>query len=115
MVEARLFNANTIEWSRHPQFSDIQFKALETRATHPSARFSLVQVNVGGTIEIHVHDDEIETVYILEGQGVLTLGVEEVIVEMGMGVSVPQGLPHGLRNTGDLPLELFAVHTLVTA
>jgi len=113
MVEARFFNANTMEWSEHPQFPDIQFKALETRATHPSARFSLVQVNVGGTIEKHVHDDEIETAYVVEGRGVLRIGDEEVAVETGMGVSVPQGIPHGLRNTGDIPLELFAVHTLV--
>lgn len=113
MAKAHFFDTNQMVWQKHSQFQDIRFKALETRETHPSARFTLVELEAGGLIETHVHEVEIETVYILAGQGLLTLVDEESLIEAGMGVSIPMGLQHSLRNSGDIPLEILAVHVQV--
>ena len=110
MPESHFFDANTMEWSEHPQFPNIRFKALETHETHPSARFSLVQVTVGELIDTHVHEEETEIAYVLAGRGTLTLGDNQTLLGTGMGVTIPPGLPHSLRNTGDLPMELIATH-----
>lgn len=112
MSRAYFFDVGTMEWSSHPQFPDIRFKALATRETHPAARFSLVKVEVGGKIDAHLHEDELETVYVLAGQGTLNFGAEEALLKRGMGVTIPARLTHSLRNSGPVELELFAVHVL---
>jgi mannose-6-phosphate isomerase-like protein (cupin superfamily) len=110
MPAAHVFDANTTNWTAHERFADIRIKVFETRLTHPRASVMLVQLAVAGVIATHFHEKETETVYVLAGQGLLTHGNEQSTVGVGMGASIPPGLPHSLRNTGELPLELIAIH-----
>lgn len=110
MLSAHIFNANTTDWTAHPRFADIRTKVFETRQSHPWASVMLVELAIGGEIPTHVHEKETETVYVLGGQGQLTHGDARTVVDTGMGASVPPGLPHSLRNTGDRPLTLLALH-----
>lgn len=110
MPKPRLFNINQMEWVESAQFPGVQIKTLETRATHPAASVILVRVAVGGVIHRHVHAQETETAYVLAGRGTITLGDEETFLETGAGVTIPPGLPHSLRNSGDAPIELIAMH-----
>lgn len=110
MIQVHFFDAGNMDWSRHPRFPDIRFKALATRESHPSARFSLVRLQAEGVIDTHVHQEEIETAYVLAGEGTLTVGNEQASLKSGMGVTIPAGLAHSLRNTGQTEMELFAVH-----
>jgi mannose-6-phosphate isomerase-like protein (cupin superfamily) len=54
---------------------------------------------------------ETETAYVLAGRGLLSHGEQETVLETGMGVTIPPGLPHSLRNIGDTPMELIAMHS----
>ena len=60
--------------------------------------------------DLHVHEIETETAYVLSGQGRLTVGDNEHMLVAGTGVTVPPGTPHSLTNTGDEPMELYALH-----
>jgi mannose-6-phosphate isomerase-like protein (cupin superfamily) len=62
-------------------------------------------------INMHTHAVETETAYVLAGEGLLKVGDQETRLTVGMGVTIPPGLPHSLRNTGDAPLELIAMHS----
>ena len=115
MSEAHVWDSQAIEWTASTQFEGLLIKPLETRATHPCARVTLVQLAVGGSIATHVHEQETETVFVLAGSGVLSAGGREEPVHAGMGATVPPGLAHGLRNSGKSPLQLYAVHTLPPA
>ena len=70
----------------------------------------VVQVAVAEGIETHIHDTETETAYFLAGEGLCRHGDEQMVVKAGMAVSIPPGLPHSLRNIGDVPLEVLAMH-----
>ena len=48
MIQAHLFDINTIEWTDHPTLPGLQIKGLEGRATHPHLSFMLVRVAAGG-------------------------------------------------------------------
>lgn len=113
MQPPHLFDTHDLAWTTVPQFSGLLFKPLETIATHPYARVALVKLPVGYTIPTHVHAVEIETIYVLTGQGELFLDGEVERVGPGQGGSVPVGMPHGLRNAGDTELELLAIHVRV--
>jgi quercetin dioxygenase-like cupin family protein len=111
MPDAHIFNTVTIRWSEDARFPGIGIKILESRTTHPSVSLVIVQLGTGGVINTHVHPVETETAYVLAGRGLLTHGDQETVLETGMGVTIPAGLPHGLRNIGDTAMELIAIHS----
>jgi mannose-6-phosphate isomerase-like protein (cupin superfamily) len=104
------FNTNDMDWTTHERFSAIRIKPFETRATHPHASMMLVRLAPGGVIPTHLHEVETETIYVLSGQAVLTVDGDTFTVTPDTGGSVvPQSL-HSLENTGDVELEMIAIH-----
>jgi mannose-6-phosphate isomerase-like protein (cupin superfamily) len=108
---AHIFNSNALPWSADARFPGIGVKILESRATHPTTSVVVVQLDVGVVINTHVHPIETETAYVLAGRGLLVHGQQEAVLEIGMGVTVPPGLPHSMQNIGDEPLLLIAMHS----
>ena len=60
--------------------------------------------------ESHVHDDEDDAFYILEGELTFVLGDEEVAAPAGTFVLVPPGVEHGFRNDGVEPVRILNIH-----
>ena len=63
----------------------------------------------------HTHDDrdrdgELEEIYyFLEGEGMMSVGGEDVPIAAGDSIMVPPGVDHGFRNTGDTLLKLVLI------
>lgn len=111
MAEPNLVRVNEVAWEPHPRFSALQVKVLESKATHPHASVMMVQVEPGGIIPEHSHAVEIETAYVMAGQGVLTVDGKDYPFEAGINASVPVGAVHSVQNTGPEPMLIYAVHT----
>jgi quercetin dioxygenase-like cupin family protein len=62
---------------------------------------------------LHVHRDEDETIYILEGRFRVKLADELVDSSPGSFVFIPRGTPHTWKNVTDTPARFFA--TIVPA
>jgi oxalate decarboxylase/phosphoglucose isomerase-like protein (cupin superfamily) len=62
----------------------------------------------GGWLSLHRH--QVTEVYqVLTGQGVVTLEDVDHAVRAGSCVYIPPNREHGIRNTGDVPLEFMFV------
>ena len=107
---AHIFRSSGIPWQPHPTLAGIRIKSLENSRTLPTASVTLVQVDPAGIIELHVHEESSETAVILSGNGVLSLPDGEVTLGPGDGVTVPPKTLHGLRNAGNEPVQILAVH-----
>lgn len=69
----------------------------------------------GVSIGRHRHAvDEEELYLVLSGEGVMWRDGAEFAVQRGDLVRNPPGGAHGLRNTGDGPLELFVIELTTT-
>jgi mannose-6-phosphate isomerase-like protein (cupin superfamily) len=88
----------------------VQIKSLENRDTFAEASVTLVGVAPGGVIEFHVHPREHETIFVLTGRALLLLPNEEVLLEATDGGTIPPGTRHGLKNVGEEPVQLLAIH-----
>ena len=66
---------------------------------------------MGGAVPLHLHEREVETVYLLHGQGTLVLGREERDFEEGQVVAIPMQLEHALINKGREPIEIITFFT----
>ncbi len=68
---------------------------------------SLVEVSPGGRQHVHSHDPE-QCYYILEGEGLMTIGDETERVGARDCVFIPSNESHGLENVGDTILKYFS-------
>jgi mannose-6-phosphate isomerase-like protein (cupin superfamily) len=59
----------------------------------------------------HIHLDEDETFYILDGTPTFRLGDEFVVAGPGDFVNVPKGVVHNFRNFSDEPLRMILTFT----
>ena len=69
----------------------------------------IAHLEPGGWLSLHRHAAP-EVYQILTGQGVVTLDGVEHAVRAGSGVYIPSGREHGIRNTGDAPLDFLYVY-----
>jgi len=64
----------------------------------------------GGTLAApHMHAGEEEIIYILSGAGATIAGNQEIALEPGVAVFIPQGLTHQIRADGTEPLRLVTL------
>ena len=60
--------------------------------------------------EMHIHGDEDDSFYILEGEITFAVEDEEVVATPGTFVLVPPGIPHTFSNRGDAVARFINVH-----
>lgn len=60
-------------------------------------------------VPLHKHLHHTETIYILDGTGLMRLGDEEFVVGPGDFIKVPEGTPHGVKTTSTSPLKALSV------
>jgi len=68
---------------------------------------SLVEMKPNGFQDIHSHDTE-QSYFILQGNGLMTVGNETAEVIAGDCIFIPSNTPHGLKNTGNNDLRYFS-------
>ena len=68
-----------------------------------------VEVNVGGRLSLQKHMYRSEKWNIVIGNGVATLGEEEIVVKGGSVVDIPVGVVHRIANVGDKKLVFIEV------
>ena len=62
----------------------------------------------GKEIEAHVDPYE-EIYYILQGEGYMVVGEEGAMVKSGDAIWLPYGLPHSMKNTGDVDCLILII------
>jgi quercetin dioxygenase-like cupin family protein len=60
---------------------------------------------------LHVHANEDEAWYVLEGELHFRLGEETAAAPAGTFVFVPRGTPHNFQNAGDAPARILVLFT----
>lgn len=99
------------EWQEHVRFPGIYMKGLLTSADNPLASVNVVQVPAAGVIGRHRHAQQVETVWIIKGEAVLTLDQTDLPLKEGQIIAIPIGLEHALQNVGPGTVELLTFFT----
>jgi mannose-6-phosphate isomerase-like protein (cupin superfamily) len=88
---------------------DITSYLLVSEQTCESKRLTttLVEMRPGGVQHVHSHEPE-QMYYILEGEGVMTVGDQTRNVNAGDCIFISSLTRHGLENTGDTVLKYFS-------
>ena len=85
---------------------------LARTADTPRFTLGIIEIAPGRELEAHVHGDEDDAFYILEGEMTFFFGDEdeEAVAPPGTFVLVPPGVRHGFRNPGPGPVRMLNVH-----
>jgi mannose-6-phosphate isomerase-like protein (cupin superfamily) len=83
---------------------------LARTADTPRFTFGIIEIAAGRELEAHVHIDEDDAFYILEGELTFELEDGQVAAPPGTFVLVPPGVPHAFTNHGEAPVRMFNIH-----
>jgi mannose-6-phosphate isomerase-like protein (cupin superfamily) len=76
----------------------------------PRFNFGIIEMAPGRKMDEHVHDEEDDSFYILEGEMTFLFGGESAKVPPGTFVLVPPGISHGCVNDGSVSVRMLNIH-----
>ena len=76
----------------------------------PRFNFGIIEMAPERGIEEHVHANEDDSFYILEGEMTFFFGGETAVAPPGTFVLVPPGVSHGFRNEGGVLVRMLNIH-----
>lgn len=63
----------------------------------------------GGMVPPHIHANEDETFYVMQGEVAFNVEGEEVLAGPGTTIHLPRGVRHGFRLAGDGPARMLLI------
>ena len=87
---------------------NVEFLARTTDT--PRFNFGIIQIEAGRELEEHVHSEEDDSFYILEGEMTFVIEGEDVSAPPGTFVLIPPGVEHAFRNDGEVPVRMLNIH-----
>ena len=76
----------------------------------PRFTFGIIEIQPGRELDAHVHDDEDDAFYILDGELTFVLDEDHVPAPEGTFVLVPPGVNHTFLNPLDRPTRVLNIH-----
>jgi len=90
------------------RYGNVEF--LARTADTPRFTFGIIEIAPGRHLETHVHADEDDAFYILEGEMTFEVDGEEVPAPPGTFVLVPPGVPHAFTNHSHQAVRMLNLH-----
>jgi quercetin dioxygenase-like cupin family protein len=103
-----------LPWKEYPgHFGGALSKALVDPANAGTSRvdFRISRYAPNAYVQEHSHKVQEQIYYVLEGEGILTVGSKEHLMRPHDYVYLPPGVPHSFTNTGLRELVFFVVTT----
>ena len=76
----------------------------------PRFTFGIIEIAPGRQVDAHVHADEDDAFYILDGELTFFFGDEAARAGPGTFVLAPPGVEHGFRNDGSAAVRMLNIH-----
>jgi mannose-6-phosphate isomerase-like protein (cupin superfamily) len=82
---------------------------IKLGSEHTGGKFSLIEelIPVGTATPYHIHHNEDEVFYVLEGEAEFVLDGRLIRADTGMLLLLPRNIPHGFRIVGEQPARLL--------
>ena len=91
------------------RFGNVEFLGLSEHSPRLNVSVITMAPNANGP-ESHVHADEDDVFYILDGELTFELDEGDVAAPTGTFVLVPPGVKHTFRNSLDRPTRVLNIH-----
>jgi mannose-6-phosphate isomerase-like protein (cupin superfamily) len=97
-----IVSTGNLVWEAHPSFPGVLLAGLVADAPGAAVRCALVRMNSTSAVAEHVHDEEDDMFYVLQGHAVMWTGTTgDVPIAAGSFVRVPKGSRHRPHSFSD--------------
>ncbi|MGB9712536.1 MAG: cupin domain-containing protein [Dissulfurimicrobium sp.] len=100
-----------IRFEPHPKYEGVKIAKLITKTECQKVGVSILILKPDTEIPIHVHEHEIDSIYVLSGRGEAFINGRHQEIGQGDYIFVPEAVPHGVRSSSDGELRLFIIHS----
>lgn len=107
-METRPTQPIVVRSGRGHRVGNVEF--LARTVDTPRFTFAMIEIAPGRELETHVHPDEDDAFYIVEGELTFILGDRRVAAPPGTFVLVPPGVEHAFRNERSRPVRMLNIH-----
>ncbi len=83
-------------------------RLIDKKAGAKNYVMRMFELEPGAEIPKHSHPREHE-IYVLEGEGIIGAGDEEVLVKPGYVLFIPENIPHRYKNTGSTVRKFLCI------
>ncbi len=104
-------NLKEVEFKDHPKYPGVRIGFIVTKERHPELSITLLEIEPEIEIPIHHHPREVDTIFVLSGEGLAFIDGKEISLKAEDVLVIPPGVKHGLKNSGKDLLRCFIVHT----
>lgn len=101
-------NQESVEWVKNPKHKDVYLRHLATSENNDRLSSHIVRIEKGGEIVPHTHE-VLEVFYLMKGQGSALVNGKRMNAAAGDCIIAHPGEEHGLINTGEDEILLYAV------
>uniref|UniRef100_A0A832GMS6 Cupin domain-containing protein n=1 Tax=Caldimicrobium thiodismutans TaxID=1653476 RepID=A0A832GMS6_9BACT len=105
-----IVNLSQLEMKPHPKFEGVKIGFIATKENYPQLSITILEIAPSVEIPIHEHSEEVDSIFVLSGEGELYSGGEWRKIKAFDVVVIPPGERHGVRNTGAVPMKCYIVH-----
>ncbi len=110
-METKLFRKKEMTFAPHPKFANVTWIAFVTSKDTDTASVCLLDIPPGNGLPIHIHDPQVDSIFVVCGKGEALVNGNWESVEAGDYIFVPQTAKHAMKNTGDESLKIFVHHS----
>lgn len=103
-------NLQEVNMQPHPKFEGVNVGYVSTKERHPELSIIILELVPGIQIPTHTHEREIDSIFILQGEGEMFLNNEWIKIKAGDIIVVGANELHGLKSTGEIPLKSYVIH-----
>lgn len=110
-MHTKFLKKDNIVFEKHPKYTGVRIAKLITLQEAGPIGVSILEIATDTTIPVHTHAPNIDSIYILAGNGEAFLNGVWQPIEHGDYIFAPALEEHGIKNTGKGLLKLFVVHS----
>lgn len=110
-MPSRFFRQQEMLFAKHPRYGNVRIATFVTGADTKAASVCLLDIATGTDIPVHTHDPQVDSIFVVEGNGEAFVNGRWEKIAAGDYLFVPATDEHGIKNTGTGPLKLFVHHS----
>lgn len=110
---ASIRNIAELLWKTYPAHHDAHSKMLVGPDITPGSRFDfrISSYQPRGYVEAHTHKVQEQIYHVLDGEGLMEIDGERIVVRQHDCIHLPPGVEHAIYNTGLRDLVFFVITT----
>lgn len=110
-MQTILHRVSSFEFTDHPRFAGVRIAVLVSRKDSDAVSVSLLDIAPSVEIPVHTHDAQLDSIFVVSGQGEAFINGSWQAVEAGDHLLAPKSVEHGMRNAGAESLRLLVHHS----